>query len=118
MLVVEDETALRELVRRVLETDGRRVLAARNGREALELLARHAGHVELMITDVVMPEMGGPELVQEVTARWPHLRVIYSSGYTDSRLAGRGFDEDAVDLLRKPYTVAQLRDRVARALGG
>ncbi len=118
VLVVEDETALRELVRRVLETDGRRVLEARNGREALELLERHAVHVELMITDVVMPEMGGPELVQHVTARWPHLRVIYSSGYTDSRLAGRGFDEDAVDLLRKPYTVGQLRERVAKALDG
>ncbi len=48
---------------------------------------------------------------------WPQLKVIYSSGYTDSRLAGRGFDEDKVDLLRKPYTVDDLRRRVDQALG-
>jgi CheY-like chemotaxis protein len=116
VLVVEDEAALRQLVRRVLETDGRRVIEARNGRDALAVLERYEGRVALMITDVVMPEMGGPELVQLATSRWPQLKVIYSSGYADSRLAGRGFDEAAVDLLRKPYTVDQLRERVARAL--
>src|SRR5262249_20384357 len=112
------ELALRKLVRRVLEDDGRRVLDAGNGHEALAVLEREGGNVDLMITDVVMPGMNGPELVEKVAERWPRLRVIYSSGYTDSRLAGRGFNEDKVDLLRKPYTVDELRTRVADALEG
>ncbi len=116
ILIVEDEVALRKLVRRVLEGDGKRVLDAADGRAALQVLEREGGAVDLLITDVVMPGMNGPELVEEVTRRWPDLRVVYSSGYTDSRLAGRGFDEDAVDLLRKPYTVDELRERVERAL--
>ena len=116
MLIVEDEIALRKLVRRVLEGDDRRVLDAADGREALAVLEREDGAVDLMITDVVMPGMNGPELVERVSVRWPQLRVIYSSGYTDSRLAGRGFDEARVDLLRKPYTIEELRTRVADAL--
>jgi CheY-like chemotaxis protein len=116
VLVVEDEESLRRLVRRVLEADGKRVLDAGDGREALTVLEREDGAIDLLITDVVMPGMNGPELVEQIGLRWPGLRVIYSSGYADSRLAGRGFDEHAVDLLRKPFTVEQLRDRVAQAL--
>jgi CheY-like chemotaxis protein len=116
VLIVEDEAALRKLVRRVLEADGKRVLEAADGHEALAHLDREDGAIDLLITDIVMPGMNGPELVEQVSARWPHLRVVYSSGYTDSRLAGRGFDENAVDLLRKPYTVDDLRRRVAHEL--
>ena len=118
VLIVEDELALRKLVRRVLEDDGKRVLDAGNGHEALGVLEHEGERVDLMITDVVMPGMNGPELVAKVAARWPALRVIYSSGYSDSRLAGRGFDEGKVDLLRKPYTLEELRARVADALEG
>ena len=116
ILIVEDEAALRKLVRRVLEADGKRVLEACDGRQALSLIERENGAIDLLITDIVMPGMNGPELVEYVSARWPALRVVYSSGYTDSRLAGRGFDENAVDLLRKPYTVDDLRRRVAQEL--
>ena len=116
VLIVEDEDTLRRLVRRVLEADGKRVLDAADGTEALKLLEREGGAVDLLITDVIMPGMNGPELVEHVSARWPDLRVVYSSGYTDSRLAGRGFDENAVDMLRKPYTVDELRARVADVL--
>ncbi len=118
VLVVEDELALRQLVTRVLEREGLRVVSARNGREALDLLQRLGGQIRLLLTDVVMPEMGGPELVAHVAARWPHISVIYSSGYTDSCLAGRGVNQDAVELLRKPYTIEQLRERVAQSLAG
>jgi two-component system cell cycle sensor histidine kinase/response regulator CckA len=117
VLIVEDEEALRRLVRRVLEADGKRVLEAADGRAALAILDREGGEIDLLITDVVMPGMSGPELVEHVTERWPDLRIVYSSGYTDSRLAGRGFDEDSADLLRKPYTVDELRRRVAQELG-
>ena len=116
VLVVEDELALRQLVTRVLEREGLRVVSARNGREALELLQRLGGQVRLILTDVVMPEMGGIELVERVAVSWPHVRVIYSSGYSDGRLTGRGLDENAVELLRKQYTIEQLRERVARSL--
>jgi PAS domain S-box-containing protein len=116
VLIVEDEPTIRRLVKRVLEADGKRVLDAGDGHEALEILERENGAVDLLITDIVMPGMNGPELVEHVSARWPELRVVYSSGYTDSRLAGRGFDENAVDLLRKPYSVDELRARVAEML--
>ena len=116
VLIVEDETALRKLVRRVLEADGKRVLDAENGHAALAVLDREGGAVDLLINDVVMPGMNGPELVEEVGRRWPGLPVVYSSGYTDSRLAGRGFDETKVEILRKPYSVEELRQRVAQSL--
>jgi len=116
VLIVEDELALRKLVRRVLEADGKRVLDAADGHAALAVLEREGDAIDLLITDVVMPGMNGPELVERVAECWPGLRVIFSSGYTDSRLAGRGFDEDKVELLRKPYTVDELRRRVEQAL--
>ena len=116
VLIVEDEAALRKLVRHVLEADGKRVLDAADGRAALEVLEREGDGIDLLITDVVMPGMNGPELVEIVSERWPALKVIYSSGYTDSRLAGRGFDETKVELLRKPFTVDELRRRVDEAL--
>jgi PAS domain S-box-containing protein len=116
VLIVEDEASLRKLVRRVLEADGKRVLEASDGREALTVLEHEGADIDLLITDIVMPGMNGPELVEHVTERWPDLRVVYSSGYTDSRLAGRGFDERAFDLLRKPYTVEALRQRVTHEL--
>jgi PAS domain S-box-containing protein len=118
VLIVEDEAALRKLVRRVLERDGKRVLEASNGNEAMVVLEREAEAIDLMITDVVMPGMSGPELVEHVSTRWPDLRVVFSSGYTDSRLAGRGLEESGVDILRKPYTVEDLRRRVEVELAG
>ena len=117
VLVVEDERAVRTLICRVLDGDGWAVLQAGDGREALGVLDEHHGAIDLLITDIVMPGISGPELVSRIAERLPNLPVIYTSGYTDSRLAGRRFDEQAVDLLRKPFLPDDLRRRARAAIG-
>jgi PAS domain S-box-containing protein len=110
ILVVEDEPALRNLVRTVLEGEGYRVLEAGNGREALEVVERHDEHIDLLLTDVVMPELSGPELVAHLRGLRPDTKVLYVSGYADSRLGLRGVAERSV--LRKPFSLDELADRV------
>ena len=109
ILLAEDEPALRKLARLVLEQDKYRVLEAGSGRDALEVSAQYPGTIDLVLTDVVMPGMGGPELVAQLTSARPGLGVIYMSGYTDSRIGGR---DERVALLRKPFDPEQLKELV------
>jgi two-component system cell cycle sensor histidine kinase/response regulator CckA len=113
IVVAEDEPALRRLVQRVLEDDGYRILLASNGREALELVEQHAEEIDLLITDVSMPQISGPDLVAQVNRRWPDLRVLYLSGHADSALSGGGVQ---VNLLRKPFELEELTRRVSETL--
>src|SRR6185437_16026694 len=83
ILLVEDEQGLRAMAREVLDGQGYRVLEAGNGAEALALALDHAGAIDLVFTDVVMPKMSGAELIQELAQRWPRIPVIYTSGYTE-----------------------------------
>ena len=117
VLIVDDEAALRQLVRRVLEIDGYRVFDAADGVAALAQLRRHRPAIDLLFTDVLMPGLGGVELVGRVARRWPDLPILYSSGYDGGQLKAHGVDEAGIDLLVKPFTPAELLDRVARALG-
>ncbi|NIP77954.1 MAG: response regulator, partial [Gemmatimonadetes bacterium] len=80
VLVVEDEPAVRKLAVRILERDGYRVLAAENGARALEVLESHAGAIDLVVTDMVMPEMGGEELAWHLSRRRPGLPILFMSG--------------------------------------
>jgi two-component system cell cycle sensor histidine kinase/response regulator CckA len=115
VLLVEDEPALRRLVQRVLEEAGYTVLAAADGLEALDVAERHSGPLQLLLTDVVMPGLSGPELVRQLHSARPGLEVLYMSGYNDSRLANRGIEQAKVNLLSKPFTPDELVERV-RAL--
>ena len=117
VLVAEDEPALRNLMREVLEGDGYRVLEAANGAEALEVLRRSGAGADLLVTDVVMPGLSGPQLVAELAVERPDLKVLYVSGHTDSRLAG-WIAEDDVNLLHKPFLPHELRRRVGETLAG
>jgi two-component system, cell cycle sensor histidine kinase and response regulator CckA len=108
VLLVEDERSVRKLARELLENVGYRVLEAADGDEALALARRHK--VDLLVTDVVMPRMKGPELVQRMRERWPELPVVLMSGHT-----GRS-DTPSEPLLLKPFTPAQLATRVRAAL--
>ncbi len=117
VLVVEDEAAVRALVRTILRSRGYRVLVAGNGREALERIAEHDGRIDLLLTDVVMPEMSGRELAELVVARQPGIRVLYMSGYTTDVISEGGLLEPGVNFLQKPFgpdllgqTVRQLLD--------
>ncbi len=115
VIVAEDEGAVRSLVVKVLSEAGYRVLPAASGREALDLCRRRKGRVHLLLTDVVMPEMNGPELARQVTEIHPEAKVLYMSGYTDKAMADPALDLDLV-LLEKPFVPADLARRVREVL--
>jgi two-component system, cell cycle sensor histidine kinase and response regulator CckA len=117
VVVAEDEAALRSLVVEVLTASGYRVLAAASGREALELCRRLEGEIDLLLTDVVMPEMNGPELVRQVAEIHPEARILYMSGYADKAIANPALDL-ASALLEKPFLPADLVRRVREVLAG
>ena len=113
ILIVEDAEDVRILARRTLEERGYTVRAARNAAEALEISA--AGHIDVLLTDIVMPEISGPELVAEYLATRPAALVIYMSGYADDALSRYELDSAAV-FLRKPFTPSVLARTIRRAL--
>ena len=115
LLLVENEPALRELVRTTLEQQGYAVLAAANGLDALELAGRHQAPIDVLITDLVMARLSGPELAQRLRELRPGIEVLFMSGHNDSRLFSRDVENGEVHLLTKPFTPGQLIERV-RAL--
>jgi signal transduction histidine kinase/ActR/RegA family two-component response regulator len=113
ILVVEDDPRVSRSTVGALEELGYRPVACAGGREALEILEREGGTIELVITDIMMPEMTGPELVRAATARWPSTAILFVTGYVGEA----GSEElSGHDILRKPFTVAALAGAVAGAL--
>ena len=95
---------------------GYRAIVARDGIEALEVVERHLGSIDLLVTDVVMPKLGGRELAERLTTRVPGLPVLYLSGYTDDAVMFRGVGEEAACFLAKPFTSDALVAKVREAL--
>ena len=118
VLLVEDEAAVRSLAGQVLARLNYRVIEARDGETALGLAATHEGEIAILLTDVVMPGMSGPELAGEIARRRPATRVLFMSGYTDKVLARPGSDSPATPFLPKPFSAIQLATAVRRALDG
>ncbi len=118
ILLVEDEDVVRDLAREVLEEGGYSVLAARHAGEALLVAERHPGPIQLLLTDVVMPHMGGRELAERVAPLRPGIRVLYVSGYTDDEVLRHGVMEAEMAFLQKPFTAAALLERVRGLLDG
>ena len=116
VLVVEDEDALRTLVERVLCRAGYIVLSAANGVEALRVFQQHKGSLHLLLTDVVMPEMNGRELAEQLVLQSPNLRVLYMSGYTDEAIVQRGALAPGTHFIGKPFNPAQLTRMVRKVL--
>jgi CheY-like chemotaxis protein len=116
LLLVEDEAAVRSSVRRLLEWHGYTVLEARNGAEALRVYEAHEEGVDLVLTDVVMPEMGGHELVERLRARRPDLRVLFMSGYAERAFISNGSMPAGTGYLEKPFTVETLMRRLRQVL--
>jgi PAS domain S-box-containing protein len=113
ILLVEDEDSVRSVTRRMLEESGYQVLAAANGEDALELCTAH-DNIDLMVTDVVMPQMRGVELARRADHVRPGLRVLFMSGYTDNSLDPR--ISGSVSFLQKPFTFGELLGAVRAAL--
>jgi two-component system, cell cycle sensor histidine kinase and response regulator CckA len=116
VLVVEDEPQLLELACRTLSEQGYRVLGAANARHALQLCSVHPGPIHLMVTDVVMPRMGGGELVSAARPLRPSMRVLFMSGYTDETAIQYGVAVGQVPFLQKPFTPLELNVKVREIL--
>ena len=117
ILLVEDDEIMRSLTRKVLEEHGYTVIEADDGKSMLEWVASHPGPIDLLLTDVVMRRMSGPELVDRLSASHPNLRVVYMSGYTGELIAEREVLKRGITLLEKPFTRAALLNTIHTTLG-
>jgi CheY-like chemotaxis protein len=115
VLVVDDEPEIRKLVAAMVTQFGYTVLTADSGEHALTLYRNHAP-LELLITDVVAPGMSGPMLAEKLTALQPDLKVLYISGYDNTKLVQKYVVEKGHALLAKPFTVKDLRIKIAELL--
>jgi two-component system, cell cycle sensor histidine kinase and response regulator CckA len=116
ILLVEDEPALRELARELLEANGYKVIEAERGEQAIRLVESSQAPIDLLLTDVVMPGIGGKQLATRLLELRPGLHVLYMSGYTDDVINNRGVLSDKALLLAKPFTRAVLLRKVREAL--
>lgn len=116
VLVAEDEAAVRDVIDRILTRTGYRVLSASNGDEALQLAHRHEGDIDLLLTDVVMPEMSGKELAERLSNRWSDVPTLFMSGYTDDIISHHGVLDDPDRFLEKPFTPEMLVAKIRQVM--
>jgi CheY-like chemotaxis protein len=117
VLLVEDSRPLREVARQFLREAGYTVVEAEDGTAALSAMRKHTGPISLLLTDVVMPGLSGPQLAKELrSGAFPGLPVLYMSGYTDEALSNHGALEEGVVLLEKPFTRGALLRKVREIL--
>ena len=115
LLLVEDEQQVRAVARRILEQQGYTILEARDGHDALRIAERYEGRIDALLTDVVMPELAGPQVFQALREARPELRVLYMSGFTDHDSLRRALVRGETAFLRKPFTALGLA-RAIRAV--
>ena len=116
ILLVEDQSNVRELIRDVLTSAGYRVATCAGAQEGFAMATRQGARVDLLVTDVVLPDIDGPELASRLKARFPHLKVLFVSGYPGSFLEKRGVRDLEASLLLKPFTPQELLEKVQRVL--
>jgi len=116
ILLAEDSDSLREMARDYLESIGYNIIEAASGKEALERARDFAGPIHLLLTDVVMAEMGGPELAEQLLALRPGVKVIFASGYTNDAIARNGVLDTAVVFIQKPYRPKALAQKIREVL--
>jgi PAS domain S-box-containing protein len=117
ILLVEDETAILEITKLILETLGYRILPASTPDKALSLAGRYDGEIHLLITDVVMPGMNGRDLAKKLVSSYPEIKSLFMSGYTSDVIAHHGVLDDGVHFIEKPFSKHALAAKVREALG-
>jgi two-component system, cell cycle sensor histidine kinase and response regulator CckA len=118
ILLVEDEEQVRTIALNILRRQGYQVISAQNAGDALLICERHEGRIDLLLTDVVMPLMSGPELAKRLALPRPEMKVLCMSGYTDDSIVRHGVLETGVAFVQKPITPALLTRRVREVLDG
>jgi DNA-binding response OmpR family regulator len=114
--VVEDEEPIRRAAKRILEKHGYRVLLAADGREALDVLGEHRNVVDLVISDVVMPRLGGAKFYETMREGGSPPRILFTSGYTDRDVRGGGAIDPSLPFIHKPWTVSDLLIKIRDVL--
>jgi CheY-like chemotaxis protein len=117
ILVVEDNRTVRQLTAEMLVSRGYRVLAADGGEEAMKLCEKFEDGVDLLLTDVIMPQESGPSLAERLTRVRPGMKVLYMSGYAEEMINQQGLLEGSVSLLTKPFTMHELTVKIREVLG-
>ena len=116
ILLVEDEETVRQMTKMILEKHGYIVLEASNGQEALIVAKEHRGVLQLLVTDLMMPKVCGRELADELITIMPGLRVLFMTGYTDDVILHQSVESMPANLLRKPFSLADLTNKVREVL--
>jgi len=116
ILLVEDEESVRIVIRDVLQAAGYTVLEARHGEEGLQVAQKHGAPIQLLVTDVAMPQMNGPELAARLIASCPNLKVLYVTGYAEKPAVSHPFLDQEAELLQKPFTTDALVAKVRQML--
>jgi CheY-like chemotaxis protein len=118
VMVVEDDTGIRAMITRHLAASGYRVLSACNGDEALALVHKNPEPVRLLITDVIMPLMGGRELAERMAEIYPGLCILFMSGYTDNSIVHHGVLEPGIKFIQKPFSMVDFMRKIREVLKG
>ncbi|MGB3209497.1 MAG: PAS domain S-box protein [Desulforhopalus sp.] len=118
ILIAEDNQQVRHLTRTVLQQHGYQVLEAQDGQEALDVVVSHDGPVHLLLSDIIMPGMNGHELHQNLVKKYPDIKVLYMSGYTDSIIIQKGILDKGVQFIQKPFTNQYMAAKVKEILVG
>jgi CheY-like chemotaxis protein len=117
ILLVEDDEEVRQVASRILRRNGYRVLEAENGADALRVCETESDPVDLIVTDIVMPEMGGAELAKKIRETQPDARILFTSGYTEDSALRQSFLEPGEAFIEKPFTPALLARKTRELLG-
>jgi two-component system cell cycle sensor histidine kinase/response regulator CckA len=116
ILIVDDNHEVRKVTGRILSMQGYRVLEASNPNIAFSTCSQHEGPIHLLITDVVMPEMNGPQLVKHLISQHPEMKALYMSGYVKNFISYQGILGKGADYIQKPFTVNELAKKVREVL--
>ncbi|MGA6827105.1 response regulator [Nitrospira sp. NS4] len=118
ILLVDDDSIVREIASEILTMQGYHVIEAPNGHEALQRMSNGNGPIHLLLTDIMMPGMNGRELAEQLIVKQPTLRVVFMSGYNEDDLLRKGISSRSVTFVAKPFTIQSLSSAVKAVLDG